>query len=348
MGFQRTILEKNMKLHLVISLAVWQISIGKYVNEEYEPEEIQDQVFEASGDYTSNYGVASDDEDLYNEDGSGDGLYVSREEEDLLEDLKEIEDEYEDVEFDDEDDLDDYEDNYEEITQLDNEDEASPEDISETLKDYEETVVSLNKKVDATMKKLEEDERIVEEETKLLELEHEEVAAMEDLEDRIESELEDNSEEEYEIEYVEPEESKEEIIIVEDSEPSIVETVIEDVEEIAEEVADEISEDISKVTGEIIDDTSSVSQADYNEYDDSIPDKSENYNPEPRIVGLDTDQGSATIQNAVIAGVIAAMLICIVGILFVVHRIKKKDEGSYKISASPSQKQSLLNEEAYA
>jgi len=57
---------------------------------------------------------------------------------------------------------------------------------------------------------------------------------------------------------------------------------------------------------------------------------------EPRIVGLDTDQGSATIQNAVIAGVIAAMLICIVGILFVVHRIKKKDEGSYKISASPS------------
>merc|ERR1712227_457831 len=135
MGFQRTILEKNMKLHLVISLAVWQISIGKYVNEEYEPEEIQDQVFEASGDYTSNYGVASDDEDLYNEDGSGDGLYVSREEEDLLEDLKlaseEIEDEIE-IEDDDED-LDDYEDNYEEITQLDNEDEeASPEDISET------------------------------------------------------------------------------------------------------------------------------------------------------------------------------------------------------------------------
>merc|ERR1712227_775292 len=159
MGFQRTILEKNMKLHLVISLAVWQISIGKYVNEEYEPEEIQDQVFEASGDYTSNYGVASDDEDLYNEDGSGDGLYVSREEEDLLEDLKEIED----VEFDDEDDLDDYEDNYEEITQLDNEDEDSPEEISATLKDYEETVVSLNEKVDATMKKLEEDERKVEE-----------------------------------------------------------------------------------------------------------------------------------------------------------------------------------------
>ena len=60
------------------------------------------------------------------------------------------------------------------------------------------------------------------------------------------------------------------------------------------------------------------------------------YFKEPRIVGLDTDQGSATIQNAVIAGVIAAMLICIVGILFVVHRIKKKDEGSYKISASPS------------
>jgi len=355
-----------MKLHLVISLALWQTSNGKYVNEEYEPAEIQDQVFEASGDYTSNYGVASDDEDLYNEDGSGDGLYVSREEEDLLEDLEkleedaliEIEDEYEDVEFDDEDDLDDYEDNYEEITQLDNEDEeASPEDISETLKDYEETVVNLNKKVDATMKKLEEDERkveeaieeFVEEETKLLELEHEEVAAMEDLEDRIEAEIEDNSEDEYEIEYVGPEESEEEIIIIdsEDS-PSIVETVIEDVEKIAEEVADEISEDISEVTEEILDDTSSISQADYNEYDDSISDKSENYNPEPRIVGLDTDQGSATIQNAVIAGVIAAMLICIVGILFVVHRIKKKDEGSYKISASPSQKQSLLNEEAYA
>merc|ERR1711937_462392 len=126
---------KKMKLFLVISLvAMWQTSNGKYVNEEYEPEEIQDQVFEASGDYTSNYGVASDDEDLYNEDGSGDGLYVSREEDDLLEDLKlaseeiedeiEIEDEYEDVEFDDDD---DYEDNYEEITQLDNEDEeASP------------------------------------------------------------------------------------------------------------------------------------------------------------------------------------------------------------------------------
>jgi len=355
-----------MKLFLVISLvALWQTSNGKYVNEEYEPEEIQDQVFEASGDYTSNYGVASDDEDLYNEDGSGDGLYVSREEEDLLEDLKlaseeiedeiEIEDEYEDVEFDDDEDLDDYEDNYEEITQLDNEDEeASPEDISETLKDYEETVVNLNKKVDATMKKLEEDERkveeaieeFVEEEEKLLELEHEEVAAMEDLEDRIEAELEDNSENEYEIEYVEPEE---EIIIVdtEDS-PSIVETVIEDVEKIAEEVAEEISEDISEVTEEILEDTSSISQADYNEYDDSISDKSENYNPEPRIVGLDIEQGSATIQNAVIAGVIAAMLICIIGILFVVHRIKKKDEGSYKISASPSQKQSLLNEEAYA
>ena len=51
---------------------------------------------------------------------------------------------------------------------------------------------------------------------------------------------------------------------------------------------------------------------------------------------MDIEQGSATIQNAVIAGVIAAMLICIIGILFVVHRIKKKDEGSYKISASPS------------
>jgi len=86
----------------------------------------------------------------------------------------------------------------------------------------------------------------------------------------------------------------------------------------------------------VISDAINSIKADYNEYDDSISDKSENYNPEPRIVGLDTDQGSATIQNAVIAGVIAAMLICIVGILFVVHRIKKKDEGSYKISASPS------------
>ena len=152
----------------------------------------------------------------------------------------------------------------------------------------------------------------------------------------------------------------------------------------------------------VISDAINSKKADYNEYDDSISDKSENYNPvgpiflkrhmlslhssshlepildsppsdleafclrkrvklietknisglvnnefvfelyisiyfkEPRIVGLDTDQGSATIQNAVIAGVIAAMLICIVGILFVVHRIKKKDEGSYKISASPS------------
>lgn len=347
-----------MKLYLVISLALWQTSNGKYVNDEYEPDEIQDQVFEASGDYTSNYGVASDDEDLYNEDGSGDGLYVSREEEDLLEDLKEIENDYDDVEFDDDDELedefvDDYEENYEEITQLDNEEEvAPPEDeeedmISETLKDYEETVINLNKKIDATMKRLDEDEiqveeaieEFFEEETKLIELEKEEVAAMEDLEERIEAELEDGSDnDEYEIEYVDPEESEEDIIIDEPPEDSsIVETVIENVEEIAEEV-----------TEEIIDDTSSISKADYNEYDDSISDKSEDYNPEPRIVGLDMDQGSATIQNAVIAGVIAAMLICIIGILFVVHRIKKKDEGSYKISASPSQKQSLLNEEAYA
>ena len=38
-----------MKLFLVISLvALWQTSNGKYVNEEYEPEEIQDQVFEVS------------------------------------------------------------------------------------------------------------------------------------------------------------------------------------------------------------------------------------------------------------------------------------------------------------
>ena len=37
-----------MKLYLVISLALWQTSNGKYVNEEYEPEEIQDQVFEVS------------------------------------------------------------------------------------------------------------------------------------------------------------------------------------------------------------------------------------------------------------------------------------------------------------
>jgi hypothetical protein len=227
--------------------------------------------------------------------------------------------------------------------------------MSETLKDYEETVVNLNKKVDATMKKLEEDERkveeaieeFVEEEEKLLELEHEEVAAMKNLEDRIEIELED--EDEYEIEYVDPEESDEEIIILDSEDSSsFVETVIEDVEKIAEEVEDEISEDISEVTEKIYDDKSSISQDDYNEYEARISDKSENNNPEPRIVGLETEQGSATIQNAVIAGVIAAMLICIVGILFVVHRIKKKDEGSYKISASPSQKQSLLNEEAYA
>ena len=45
---KRIILEKNMKLYLVISLALWQTSNGKYVNEEYEPEEIQDQVFEVS------------------------------------------------------------------------------------------------------------------------------------------------------------------------------------------------------------------------------------------------------------------------------------------------------------
>ena len=38
-----------MKLFLVISLvALWQTSNAKYVNEEYEPEEIQDQVFEVS------------------------------------------------------------------------------------------------------------------------------------------------------------------------------------------------------------------------------------------------------------------------------------------------------------
>ena len=37
-----------MKLYLVISLALWQTSNGKYVNDEYEPDEIQDQVFEVS------------------------------------------------------------------------------------------------------------------------------------------------------------------------------------------------------------------------------------------------------------------------------------------------------------
>lgn len=42
-----------MKLYLVISLALWQTSNGKYVNEEYEPEEIQDQVFEVSKLYNS-------------------------------------------------------------------------------------------------------------------------------------------------------------------------------------------------------------------------------------------------------------------------------------------------------
>jgi hypothetical protein len=58
--------------------------------------------------------------------------------------------------------------------------------------------------------------------------------------------------------------------------------------------------------------------------------------------------GGNGVMTAIFAGAGVGILIAFIIIMFIYHRIKKKDEGSYRIAASPSQKESLLNHEAYA
>jgi hypothetical protein len=56
-----------------------------------------------------------------------------------------------------------------------------------------------------------------------------------------------------------------------------------------------------------------------------------------------------SVQSAVVGCISVGILLSILGLGLIIHRLKKKDEGSYRIVASPSSKQALLsNEEAYA
>lgn len=71
---------------------------------------------------------------------------------------------------------------------------------------------------------------------------------------------------------------------------------------------------------------------------------------EDAIVESELEEENDSLNTIILATVMLGAIVCIAALGLVIHRLKKKNEGSYRIANSPSSTQALLskNEEAYA